>query len=97
MKVSVRIESNLKKTDGAGPPVEIELKKEKNTLEDVLERLSTRYSNLRLIEDGSVTDDLCRLLLNGESYLSFPEGLKKNVDEGDAILVDIYIDLISGG
>lgn len=97
MKVIVRIESNLKKTDPSEPPVEIELKKGENTLKDVLERLSARYSNLRLIEGGKATDDLCQLLLNGESYLSFPEGLKKTVNEGDVVLADIYIDLLSGG
>jgi hypothetical protein len=97
MKVSVRIESNLKKMGALGPPMEIELKKDRNTLEDVLERLSARYSDLRLLKDGKASDDLCQLLLNGESYLSFPEGLKRSVNEGDTILVDVYIDILSGG
>jgi hypothetical protein len=97
MKVSVMIQSNLTKNGGAGPPVEVELENGKNTLQDVLERVSARYSDLELIQDGRLTDDLCELLINGEDYLSFPEGLKKNLNEGDAILVDIYLTLLSGG
>jgi hypothetical protein len=97
MKVSVTIQSNLTKNGGAGPPVEVDLENGKNTLQDVLERVSARYSDLELIQDGRLTEDLCELLINGEDYLSFPEGLKKNVNEGDAILVDIYLTLLSGG
>jgi molybdopterin converting factor small subunit len=97
MRVSVQIDLNLRKKETTGQPVVVELKEGDNTLADVLRRLSSMYSDLRLIEDGNTSDDICGLHLNGESYSSFPEGLKTRVNEGDVILLDIYVDLMSGG
>lgn len=97
MKVNVQIDLNLRKKDTLGQPMVIELKEDERTLADVLKRLSSMYSDLRLIQDGKASDDICELYLNGESYSSFPEGLKKSVNEDDLILVDIYVDLMSGG
>jgi hypothetical protein len=97
MKVNVKIESNLRKTGALEPPIELELKEGENTIKHVLKRLSAMYSDLILINDGKVSDDLCRLCLNGEDCFSFPEALKKTVNEGDVILIDIYLDLLAGG
>jgi hypothetical protein len=97
MKVNVKIDSNMRKTNALEPPLEIMLGEGKNTLEGVLEKLSFMYADLVLIENGKTSHNLGQLFLNGESYLTFPEGLKRNVNEGDTVLVDIYIDLVSGG
>lgn len=97
MRVYVNIGLNLKRKDRLDEPLELELKEGENTLEHVLQRLSSSYSDLRLTYDGEVSDNLCGLYLNGETYSSFPEGLRKDVADGDLILVDIYVDLISGG
>jgi hypothetical protein len=42
-------------------------------------------------------DDLRHLYLNGESHFSFPEGLKRKINEGDTVLVEVYMDPLAGG
>lgn len=97
MKVHVNISLNLKRADRLKEPMEVDLKEGENTLGHVLQKLSSSYSDLTLIHDGEASDNLCGLYLNGESCSPFPEGLKRNVSDGDLILVDIYVDLLSGG
>ena len=97
MKISVTINSNIRIKGTLGPPIEIELEGSENTLEDALKKLSAMYPDLRLIENGERGDDLGLLSLNGEDYFSFPEGLKKKINDGDAVLVEVYIDVIAGG
>lgn len=97
MKINVKFDSNLGKSSASEPAITLDLPDDKNTLEDVLIRLSRMYADLVLVENGKVHDDLRQLFLNGVSYTSFPEGLKKTVNEGDAVLVDVYIGGLAGG
>jgi hypothetical protein len=97
MKINVRIDSNMRKTSTLAPPIIIDLPDDENTLEDLLIKLSGMYADLILIKNGKVDESLYRFLLNGESYTSFPEGLRKKITEGDSVLVDVYIDALAGG
>ncbi len=97
MKINVKIDSNLRKASSLEPPKALYLSDKQNTLEDVLKKLSGMYADLLLIKNGKTSDELNQLLLNGESLEKIPEGLKKNVSEGDTIIIDIFIDGLAGG
>jgi len=97
MIIKVKIDSNVRKKSALEPPMEIELKGCENTLEDVLEKLSDMYPDLKLIENGEMGDDLGQLFLNGEGHFSFSEGLKKKISEGDTVQAEVYIDVLAGG
>jgi molybdopterin converting factor small subunit len=97
MKIKVRIDSNLRIKNVFEPPLQMDLQDGENTLHDVLQQLSGRYPSLKFIERGEMGDDLRHLYLNGESHFSFPEGLKKKVNEGDTVLVEVYMDPLAGG
>ncbi len=97
MKITVRVDSNLRIKNVFEPPLKIELKGEGNTLKDVLGKLSEMYPYLRFIEKGEMGDDLRSLYLNGEDHFSFSEGLNKKVAEGDTVRVEAYMDPLAGG
>lgn len=93
----IRVESNLRIANVFEPPFEIEFQGHENTLQDVLERLSTQFPHLRFMERGGMGDDLRDLLLNGESHLTFDEGLRREINEGDTVVVEAYMDPLAGG
>ena len=97
MKIKVKVDSNLKIKNVFEPPLELELKDDENTLKDVLGKLAEKYPYLRFIEKGEMGDDLRHLYLNGQSHFSFSEGLKKELIEGDTVLVEAYMDPLAGG
>ncbi len=97
MKIKVKVDSNLRIKNVFEPPLEIELKNDKNTLKDVLGKLSEMYPYLKFIEKGEMGDDLRHLYLNGENHFSFSEGLKRKVIEGDTVNVEAYMDPLAGG
>jgi molybdopterin converting factor small subunit len=97
MKIKVKVDSNLKIKNVFEPPLELELKDDENTLKDVLGKLAERYPYLRFIEKGEMGDDLRHLYVNGQSHFSFSEGLKKELTEGDTVLVEAYMDPLAGG
>lgn len=97
MNIRVKIDSNLRIRNVFEPPLDMELNDDRNTLTDVLHRLSEMYPYLRFIERGEMGDDLRHLYLNGESHFSFSEGLKRKVAEGDTVHVEAYMDPLAGG
>jgi len=97
MKITVRVDSNLQIKNIFEPPLQMDLQDGENTLKDVLQKLSGLYPYLKFIERGEMGDDLRHLYLNGESHFSFPEGLKKKINEGDTVLVEAYMDPLAGG
>lgn len=97
MKIKVKVDSNLRIKNVFEPPLQMDLKDGENTLKDVLQKLSAMYPYLKFIEQGEMGDDLRHLYLNGESHFSFPEGLKKKINEGDTVLVEVYMDPLAGG
>lgn len=97
MKIKVKVDSNLKIKNVFEPPLELELKDDEHTLKDVLGKLAEKYPYLRFIEKGEMGDDLRHLYVNGESHFSFSEGLKKELTEGDTVLVEAYMDPLAGG
>jgi molybdopterin converting factor small subunit len=97
MKIKVKVDSNLKIKNVFEPPLELELKDDENTLKDVLGKLAEKYPYLRFIEKGEMGDDLRHLYVNGQSHFSFSEGLKKELTEGDTVLVEAYMDPLAGG
>lgn len=97
MKIKVRVDSNLRIKNVFEPPLDVELKDNENTLKDVLGKLAEKYPYLRFVEKGEMGDDLHHLYLNGENHFSFPEGLKKKVNEGDTVRVEAYMDPLAGG
>jgi len=97
MKITVRVDSNLQIKNIFEPPLQMDLQDGENTLMDVLQKLSGMYPYLKFIERGEMGDDLRHLYLNGESHFSFPEGLKKKINEGDTVLVEAYMDPLAGG
>jgi len=97
MKAKVTVDSNLRIKNAFEPPLEIELRDDEHTLQDVLQRLAALYPYLRFIEKGEMGDDLRHLFLNRESHFSFSEGLKREIHDGDTILVEAYMDPLAGG
>ncbi len=97
MKIKVKVDSNLKIKNVFEPPLELELKDDEHTLKDVLGKLAEKYPYLRFIEKGEMGDDLRHLYVNGQSHFSFSEGLKKQLTEGDTVLVEAYMDPLAGG
>jgi len=97
MKIKVKVDSNLKIKNVFEPPLELELKDDEHTLKDVLGQLAEKYPYLRFIEKGEMGDDLRHLYVNGQSHFSFSEGLKKELTEGDTVLVEAYMDPLAGG
>ncbi|MBP7528079.1 MAG: MoaD/ThiS family protein [Syntrophorhabdaceae bacterium] len=97
MKIKVKVDSNLKIKNVFEPPLELELKDDEHTLKDVLGKLAEKYPYLRFIEKGEMGDDLRHLYVNGQSHFSFSEGLKKELTEGDTVLVEAYMDPLAGG
>ena len=97
MKIRVKVDSNLRIKNVFEPPLELELRDGENTLKDVLGKLAEKYPYLRFIEQGEMGDDLRHLYLNGESHFSFSEGLKREVNEGDTVRVEAYMDPLAGG
>jgi len=97
MKIKVKVDSNLKIKNVFEPPLELELKDNEHTLKDVLGKLAEKYPYLRFIEKGEMGDDLRHLYVNGQSHFSFSEGLKKELTEGDTVLVEAYMDPLAGG
>lgn len=97
MKIKVKVDSNLKIKNVFEPPLDIELKDDEHTLKDVLGKLAEKYPYLRFIEKGEMGDDLRHLYVNGQSHFSFSEGLKKELTEGDTVLVEAYMDPLAGG
>jgi len=97
MKIKVKVDSNLKIKNVFEPPMEVELKDDEHTLKDVLGKLAEKYPYLRFIEKGEMGDDLRHLYVNGQSHFSFSEGLKKELTEGDTVLVEAYMDPLAGG
>ncbi len=97
MKIKVTVDSNLRIKNVFEPPLELELRDDENTLKDVLGKLAEKYPYLRFIEKGEMGDDLRHLYVNGESHFSFPEGLKREVNEGDTVRVEAYMDPLAGG
>ena len=97
MKVKVEVDSNLQIKNVFEPPLEIELDDGKNTLKDLLNKLSDMYPYLNFINQGEMGDDLRHLFLNGENHFSFPEGLQRKINEGDTVLVEAYLDPLAGG
>ena len=97
MKVKVRVDSNLRIKNVFEPPLEMELQVGENALGDVLKRLSEMYPQLNFFDREGMGDDLRHLFLNGESHFSFSEGLKKNINEGDTVRVEAYMDPLAGG
>jgi molybdopterin converting factor small subunit len=93
----VRVESNLRIANVFEPPFEMEFRENENTLQDILERLSTMFPHLKFMERGGMGDDLRDLLLNGESHLTFDEGLRREINEGDTVVVEAYMDPLAGG
>lgn len=97
MKIKVKVDSNLKIKNVFEPPLELELNDDENTLKDVLGKLAEKYPYLRFIEGGEMGDDLRHLYVNEQSHFSFSEGLKKELTEGDTVLVEAYMDPLAGG
>jgi hypothetical protein len=97
MKIKVKVDSNLQIKNVFEPPLQMNLHEGENTLKDVLQQLSAMYPHLRFLERGEMGDDLRHLYLNGESHFSFPEGLKKKINEGDTVRVEAYMDPLAGG
>jgi len=97
MKVTVKVDSNLKIKNVFEPPLEIQLRDGENTLKDLLQTLSRRYPHWKFIHQGEMGDDLRYVFVNGESHFSFAEGLKKKVNDGDTVLVEAYMDFLAGG
>lgn len=97
MKITVKIDSNLRIKNVFEPPLQMDLPDGENTLKDVLQKLSGMYPFLKFIERGEMGDDLRHLYLNGESHFLFSEGLKKKIKEGDTVLVEVYMDPLAGG
>jgi molybdopterin converting factor small subunit len=97
MKIKVKVDSNLRIKNVFEPPLEMDLEVGENALKDVLQKLSGMYPYLKFIERGEMGDDLRNLYLNGESHFSFHEGLKKEINEGDTVLVEAYMDPLAGG
>ena len=97
MKIKVKVDSNLRIKNVFEPPLGMNLQEDENTLKDVLQKLADRYPYLKFIERGEMGDDLRHLYLNGQSHFSFPEGLKKKINEGDTVLVEAYMDPLAGG
>jgi molybdopterin converting factor small subunit len=97
MKITVRIDSNLQIKNIFEPPLQMDLQDGENTLMDVLKKLSGMYPYLKFIEREEMGDDLRHLYLNGVSHFTFPEGLKKKINEGDTVLVEAYMDPLAGG
>jgi len=97
MSIKVTVESNLRIKNVFEPPFQIELRDDKQTLRDVLQRLATLYPYLRFIKEGEMGDDLRHLYLNGKTHFLFPEGLKREIHNGDTIRVEAYMDPLAGG
>ena len=97
MGIKVKVESNLRIKHVFEPPIEIELKDGESTIKDVLQILSMKYPYLRFIEEGEMGEDLRHVYVNGKSHFLFSEGLTKRLKEGDAILVEAYMDPLAGG
>lgn len=97
MSIKIKVDSNLRIKNVFEPPLEIELKDDEGTLKDLLRKLSGMYPYLRFMDRGEMGDDLRYLFLNGESHFSFPEGLRKKINEGDTVLVEAYMDPLAGG
>lgn len=97
MKAKVTVDSNMRIKYVFELPLEIELQDDEHTLQDVLQRLAALYPYSRFIEKGEMADDLRHLFLNRESHFSFSEGLKKEIHDGDTILVEAYMDPLAGG
>lgn len=97
MKVKVMVDSNLRIKNVFEPPLEIELRPDASTLQDVLERLYEMYPYLKFIDNGEMGDDLRNLFLNGKSHFSFSKGLKKEIKDGDTVHVEAYMDPLAGG
>jgi len=97
MKIKVKVDSNLRIKNVFEPPLQMDLPEGENTLKDVLQKLSGMYPYLKFIERGEMGDDLRHLYLNGESHFSLPDGLKKEIHEGDTVLVEAYMDPLAGG
>ncbi len=97
MKVKVKIELNLPIKNLFETPLEIELSEDRNTLSDVLQKLSQRFPYLNFVDKGEMGDDLREVYLNGESHFSFSEGLQKRIVDGDTVRVEAYMDPLAGG
>ena len=97
MKIKVKVDSNLQIKNVFEPPLEMDLRNGENTLQDLLQKLSAKYPYLKFLERGEMGDDLRHLYLNGESHFSFPEGLKRKINEGDTVRVEAYMDPLAGG
>ena len=97
MKVTVKVDSNLKIKNMFEPPLEIELSDGERTLKDLLQKLSSMYPYWKFVHQGEMGDDLRYVFINGESHFSFAEGFRKKVNDGDTVLVEAYMDFLAGG
>lgn len=97
MRIKVKINSNLSIKNVFEPPLEMEMEVGENALQDVLQKLTDLFQPLQFIERGEMGDDLRNIYLNDESHFSFSEGLKREIKEGDTIMVEAYMDPLAGG
>jgi hypothetical protein len=97
VKVHVKVDSNLRIPNVFEPPFMVELDQEGATLRDVLHKLSDMYPYLKFMERGEMGDDVRYVYLNGKSHFSFPEGLNREISEGETVLVEAYMDPLAGG
>lgn len=97
MHTRVTVDANLRIKNVFEPPLEIELRDDEHTLQDVLHRLAGMYPFLKFVEKGQIGDDIRHVFLNGTNHLSFSKGLKREVQDGDTIRVEAYMDPLAGG
>lgn len=88
--MKIKVDSNLRIENIFQPPIEMVLDAGEDSLGDALRKLSKMCPPLKFIEEGEMGEDLRYLYLNGKSHFSFPEGLKKKINEGDTVLVEAY-------
>jgi hypothetical protein len=92
LRMKIRVDSNLRIENIFQPPLQLVLDAGLTSLGDVLQKLCEMCPSLKFIEQGEMGEDLRYLYLNGESHFSFSEGLKKKIQEGDTVLVEVYME-----
>jgi len=79
------------------PPVELTFENNEVTLKNTLESLANLSSSIEFPKkDGSVGHDVDEMLINGKKYLTWKQGLKTSLKDGDKVRVEIFLEVLCG-
>lgn len=97
MKIRVALSTNFVGLGNTVIPKEIELEGENRTVLDFLDHLAKIFPHLKLLDDGKMGEDLKYVYVNGVSHFDLPMGLKTELNDGDTVHAEIFMEPLAGG